>query len=385
MKNPIPPLFAVQAAEAVYRIQYSANLQEAFGAIRLNNSDHFDLVCDQPGAAQRFAARAGAFEFKAKTGSTAMAMGRKGKDFEGEAVLLCRGTNAAAPYDWLTDANYALTLGPSGSSVHAGFHRTFKDLQPGFSQFLAMHAPRRVHCIGHSLGGALATLSADWLSSIGVPASLYTFGSPRVGTEAFAQNLTRKVGAENIYRVLHSSDLVSMVPVWPYLHVPRPEGECWISRSTGIQITTYMISTYLDSLKKGPTWDDLRFPTPSTALDYGYRAMTAESLLDLLVTSPLLGFCAAVKLICKPVAVVFLPGMSILDQLSIWVERASDVSIESGKSTRMVLQVMAKVLGMALVIPQKIGHEIVRTIFHFWLWARYREAEHATAIVASGA
>jgi hypothetical protein len=107
--------------------------------------------------------------------------------------------------------------------------------------------------------------------------------------------------------------------------------------------------------------------------------------MDLLITSPLLGFCAAVKLICRPVAVVFLPGMSILDQLSIWVERATDTSIESNSLTQLVLQAMAKILGMTITIPQRITHEIVRLVFRAWLSLRYREAVQATTAAATAA
>nr|WP_274054955.1 hypothetical protein [Thalassomonas haliotis] len=39
-----------------------------------------------------------------------------------------------------------------------------------------------MHCVGHSPGGALAALTADWIKAgFGKTVYLYTFAAPRVG------------------------------------------------------------------------------------------------------------------------------------------------------------------------------------------------------------
>lgn len=91
----------------------------------------------------------------------------------------------------------------------------------------------RVVATGHSLGGAVATLAAAYLRRSGIPADLYTYGSPRVGNPAFASFVTAQAGAE--WRVTHGADPVPRLPpaAWGYQHtVP----EYWLG--TGGPMTT---------------------------------------------------------------------------------------------------------------------------------------------------
>ena len=140
-----------------------------------------------------------------------------------EVILAIRGTDGAT--DALTDALIGPGVpGPSGTAVHAGFNRTWKSLQEQIDRHLPSQglAGTTVHCVGHSLGGALATLAADYLSHR-TQVKLYTFGCPRVGMIDFTQSLTARVGAANIFRVYHPADPVAMVPLFPFTHVPRGE------------------------------------------------------------------------------------------------------------------------------------------------------------------
>ncbi|GMS94503.1 hypothetical protein PENTCL1PPCAC_16678, partial [Pristionchus entomophagus] len=65
---------------------------------------------------------------------------------------------------------------------------------------------------GHSLGGAMAALSAVHIISSGVHSSrrmsLYTFGEPRTGDEEFARLLDFSVA----YRVVHNNDKIPHIP-----------------------------------------------------------------------------------------------------------------------------------------------------------------------------
>merc|ERR1712014_236113 len=71
---------------------------------------------------------------------------------------------------------------------------------------------------GHSLGGALATF-ASWdaraIKNITVK-SVYTFGAPRVGNDAFAWNYVHVAQKQGIHppqwRIVHSKDITPRVP-----------------------------------------------------------------------------------------------------------------------------------------------------------------------------
>ena len=68
--------------------------------------------------------------------------------------------------------------------------------------------------VGHSLGGAIATISTFYCvdqNIIKAEPILLTFGQPRVGNELFAKNFTKKV--KQIYRFARLKDLVTLIPL----------------------------------------------------------------------------------------------------------------------------------------------------------------------------
>lgn len=148
-----------------------------------------------------------------------------------EAILAIRGTIFEFRPDVATDVLLA-DLSPSTSGdVHAGFARAWSSMVGQIDAALPAQAlgGMTVHCVGHSLGGALATLAADHLSTRGALVKLYTFGSPRVGGATFCSQVTSRVGRDNIFRVYHPADPVAMVPFWPFSHVPWNRCGCAIS------------------------------------------------------------------------------------------------------------------------------------------------------------
>jgi triacylglycerol lipase len=98
----------------------------------------------------------------------------------GDVVLAFRGTESDDPTDLGSDSDVALVDLDGGGHVHRGFLRALDAVWPGVAP--AIPAGARVLVTGHSLGAALATLAALRRSG----ASLFTFGSPRVGDTAFA-------------------------------------------------------------------------------------------------------------------------------------------------------------------------------------------------------
>lgn len=149
------------------------------------------------------------------TGFGFFGIGNNKGNHKGEVVLTFRGTAGIA--DTLTDLHCGMTVGPNYKAVHAGFNRTFESIKPQLSKILSKLGSRPVHCVGHSLGGALATLAANWIKSqFKMPVKLYTFGAPRVGCNPFA--IQTETNLNGIYRAVHRSDPVPMVPVWPFVH-----------------------------------------------------------------------------------------------------------------------------------------------------------------------
>jgi hypothetical protein len=121
------------------------------------------------------------------------------------------------------------------------------------------------------LGGALATIAADWISHkrIAKPI-LYTFVSPRVGFNEFSQSITTKLGTKNIFRAHHKTDVVSMVPLWPFLHAPNPGIECYLNNPGSVPgIQYHYIKSYIKSLLvlKAENWSSLRKPQPTINYD----------------------------------------------------------------------------------------------------------------------
>ena len=128
-------------------------------------------------------------------------------------VLAYRGTQVDELKDMLTDANAFLRPWLGVGSVHRGFGDMLAGKWRDILAVIESHQSVRMLYTGHSLGAALATLSA----ALHRPAALYTFGSPRVGDAAFAASMAG-VSHE---RYVDCSDIVCRIPRarWSYEHV----------------------------------------------------------------------------------------------------------------------------------------------------------------------
>ena len=87
--------------------------------------------------------------------------------------------------------------------VHAGFATDLDALWPK----IQLPPVGEIYIIGHSLGGALATLASVRLQKMGYIPIVYTFGSPRVGNYFF--NKAYKIVN---YRWVNKMDIVPHVP-----------------------------------------------------------------------------------------------------------------------------------------------------------------------------
>jgi len=118
-------------------------------------------------------------------------------------VLVFRGTEQNIK-DYLADLEIGkFLLVRNKKDVHAGFTEALDSVWSEIDAALAkLNCP--IFYTGHSLGAALATLAA----ARHAPSAVYTFGSPRVGNQAFIASLCNVP----IYRIVDDEDVVTTVP-----------------------------------------------------------------------------------------------------------------------------------------------------------------------------
>lgn len=98
--------------------------------------------------------------------------------------------------------------------LHSGFFAAFETMKDSMlseiTNQVAANPNATVIVTGHSLGGAVATIAGAYLRKNGIPCDLYTFGSPRVGNEAFANFVSGQDG--RTFRITNQQDPVTVVP-----------------------------------------------------------------------------------------------------------------------------------------------------------------------------
>jgi triacylglycerol lipase len=184
-----------------------------------------------------------------------------------QIVIATRGTRPelGAP-DLLTDLRAGMTPFGDFGPVHKGFKKTFESVMTNISQQNnEIMNSDVVHCVGHSLGGAVATLVAAHFARLGKAAKLYTFGSPRVGAAQTFQSLHSSIGKDNIFRTAHDLDPISLVGPFPYIHVnpsPSDPNNFTLPSPTGslFSIANHDMKLYIDSVGSTSvlTWTDAR-------------------------------------------------------------------------------------------------------------------------------
>ncbi|WP_188691470.1 lipase family protein [Bowmanella pacifica] len=185
----------------------------------------------------------------------------KVENYKGETLIAIKGT--ASRQDAATDLQ-TLPTNFNGHMTHRGFVQTFRSFEHHIDRYLDWHSPSKIHLVGHSLGGALATLTAYHIakrdSAKTCQIKLYTFGAPRVGFTSFNQEVDKLIGKQNIYRVYHDADLVSMVPMFPFLHVYSSDFADgyhlnWITGR--ISVMAHFMNNYISTVR-GMEWGNLK-------------------------------------------------------------------------------------------------------------------------------
>ncbi|PWW72405.1 alpha/beta-hydrolase [Tuber magnatum] len=117
----------------------------------------------------------------------------------------------------------------SRCKLHSGFYKAFMNAFPpilaSVNSLRAQYPSYKLAVTGHSLGGALATITATEFRRLGYTTELYTYGAPRVGNDKFSEFVSQSSGN---YRVTHLNDPVPRLPpaALGYYHISP---EYWIS------------------------------------------------------------------------------------------------------------------------------------------------------------
>jgi hypothetical protein len=126
------------------------------------------------------------------------------------AVLAFRGSDPVTLPNWVTDIVVRLVRRTEYvGRVHQGFSGVQGHSWVRVQRLLEVVGDRPLFLTGHSMGGALAVLTACRLAKAGrPPVATYTFGSPKIGDEDFCAGY-----ALPTYRVVNRLDLVPEMPL----------------------------------------------------------------------------------------------------------------------------------------------------------------------------
>ncbi len=123
--------------------------------------------------------------------------------------------------NWITNLDAVTTSYPGCSKcdVHKGFYVAEQSVFPGILSAVkalkTQYPSFTVIATGHSLGAALATLTALDLSASGIsPVKLFNYGSPRVGNTAFSNWASTKVAITRSTHYKVYTSFLSYVSGW---------------------------------------------------------------------------------------------------------------------------------------------------------------------------
>jgi len=305
---------------------------------------------------------------------------------QGEAVILIRGTVTAL--DWVTDANFGYKISDNGHRVHEGFYRTFKSFQAQLSSKLSQAGISKIHLVGHSLGGALASLTADWLINEDIASPVvYTFGAPRVGSIEFASDFTKNIKEKNIFRVYSRQDPVTMVPSWPFTHYPMPGNGLYVGNSSIINPFKHMMKHYRKDCES-VEWETLRNKSQFNTIS----DQMVENWLDNGIFSGFDNtfalFHAAINYVInkafKVTGVNTLSNLSdsftALDRLAYALEQVSKVSKEVSGLVKKLMMRMLAALGHQFNVDMNLTASFIRFVLESMQRAIYHKVSIALNI-----
>ncbi len=341
----------------------------------------------------RFEAKSGGLLWKKLSGFGFVAIGEG--SFSGDLLIATRGTQTQL--DWLSNFNVAMQMGPCGLPVHAGFNEIWKGFAPEVRAMLKGRNPARIHCVGHSLGGALASLSADLLSAGKVAeVVLYTFGCPRTGDGLFARSLTQRLGKQHIFRVYHPADPVPMIPLFPFWHLPFGGDGLRIANTANALMSIdahLMPPSYLPGVHD-QSWATLGHGgAPANdgqqvkgwleraADGKGGFVMGSAKLLSMIGRALAWLMAKAGKLVKGGVGVAQTAGATVLDQLAWMLGQAAQLSKDVGLHVKGLIGAIFSFLGRTAVQTADVTVAFLRWVLALLFSALRVMAERALSMI----
>jgi len=198
------------------------------------------------------------------------------QEWNGHTILAFQGTKDIR--EWLDDADFDQKAIAYGVKVHHGFLRCIDALLPKIIARLlpkpmAVKDTAPLLVCGHSLGGALASLAADFMAGEGFDVrGVYTFASPRVGNARWRDDYNARLG-DRSFRVVRAGDLVPHVPFgFGYRHVGREvliaPNEIWVNPSPLWETLACWLQT-MAALRRG----DLNFIVKYHSINDSYQPL----------------------------------------------------------------------------------------------------------------
>lgn len=362
----ITPTIAATLADAVYGIRDVSDIRrgtaERLGAVGPGQEGPMPMGANE--ALESFdlsgsavAGKSGVGVLSKKTGFGMVVPGT-GKH-AGDVAVVCRGT--AIGQDWLSNFNAALATGPGGYAVHAGFCRVFNSMKNEIDAAMRGRNPTSIHVVGHSLGGAIANLFAMHfaLQKRG-NVCLYTFGAPRPGTGTFVDSLESEIPSSNIKRVYAMSDVVPMVPIWPFIHAPMNPGGLRTERGGQLlSINAHYMSNYKPAvfLKE---WNSLTVDSAAIEDKKSIDYWVGKASASLPMSAPALwALSKAMKgilyLIERAAGAVVTTGLTLLDTVAQTIHKGVTVVGELvTRSVRALIKGVAHFLGRVIDATQDL-------------------------------
>lgn len=135
-----------------------------------------------------------------------------------QVIVSIRGTVSTSIKNWIADLTFFKKTPPfncNGCQVHEGFLNDtmflYQPIQTAVDSILKTQPSADLVVTGHSLGAAMAVLTASFLYSSGHTISaVYTMGQPRTGDDAFYSWYMGAVPTH--YRLVHHDDVVVHLP-----------------------------------------------------------------------------------------------------------------------------------------------------------------------------
>lgn len=384
----ITPKIAAQLGNLAYSVRKPTSRGEyrLFGKDATELSHYFDFNLSN-GPIKGVSGGLLSHLFNKTTGFALLGEGKGA--YKNDYVVALRGT--ASLQDGLTDAHFGLTGSETGAIVHAGFNKTFTTMKPAlkeyFSNRLTSSSGGTIHCVGHSLGGALAGLTADWLkSTYSLPVNLYTFGSPRIGLHGFSEKTTTRV--DRIFRCTHGADPVPKVPLWPFTHAPYNGLEYRLNSGHGFSPSAHKMGNngnpgYINSANSSD-WGTLQkksdsFLNTPVRLKYEdrhqatYSGYWADKISSALIT--LLKDARYYSAIMAQAAIG--TALTFYDLVARTLVKVVQASVKFADQTAGLLGYMLVFAGQSAVKLTELSYEVIKWVFDKTLGVLYRSVREA--------